>query len=396
MKHILRIALKDIRQVLRDRMSLMFLLIMPIAFTLMFGFFFSGSTSAKSDPRLPVGYLDLDNSRGSAELRNLLQSSALIRLEEKPQQNFADLEKLVGDEKLAGALVVPAGYGNGLASGQGVELELVAGRSVQTGSTLEEEIQSAAGRLDSAARIARAASQSKAGLYEDAFTKALTAWQQPAFSLRINSAAAVEEKTASVSPVSTAQTSPGMMVQFAMAGLISAAQVMVHERKTRCMQRLLTTAVARYEILLGHFLAIFLTCLGQLTLLIVFGQLALKLDYLRQPLATLLMAVATALFIAALGLLIGALAKGDDQAVIFSLIPMFVFAGLGGAWMPLEITGKTVQMIGHLTPVAWAMDGFKNIIARGLDISSIWLPAGALLGYALVFFGLAVWKFKFE
>ena len=51
----------------------------------------------------------------------------------------------------------------------------------------------------------------------------------------------------------------------------------------------------------------------------------------RQPLATLLMAVATALFIAALGLLIGALAKGDDQAVIFSLIPMFVFAGLGGA-----------------------------------------------------------------
>ena len=117
MKHILRIALKDIRQVLRDRMSLMFLLIMPIAFTLMFGFFFGGSTSTKSDPRLPVGYLDLDNSRGSAELKNLLQTSTLIRLEEKPQQSSADLEKLVGDEKLAGALVVPAGYGNGLANG---------------------------------------------------------------------------------------------------------------------------------------------------------------------------------------------------------------------------------------------------------------------------------------
>jgi ABC-2 type transport system permease protein len=78
------------------------------------------------------------------------------------------------------------------------------------------------------------------------------------------------------------------------------------------------------------------------------------------------------------------------------MIPMFVFSGLGGAWMPLEATGKTFQLIGHFTPVAWAMDGFKNILVRGLDLSAVWLPAGALLGYAILFLALAVWKFKFE
>jgi len=87
------------------------------------------------------------------------------------------------------------------------------------------------------------------------------------------------------------------------------------------------------------------------------------------------------------------LARSDEQAVIFSLIPMFVFSGLGGAWMPLEVTGATFQAIGHISPIAWAMDGFKNITTRGLGISSVLLPASALIGYAVLFFSLATWRF---
>jgi ABC-2 type transport system permease protein len=172
--------------------------------------------------------------------------------------------------------------------------------------------------------------------------------------------------------------------------------VLVAERKSRCLQRLLVTRAARHEILLGHFLAIFAVIFAQFVLLMAFGQLALGLNYLRQPLASLVMALGSALFIAALGLLIGALAKTDEQAIIFAMVPMFLFAGLGGAWVPLETTGAAFQAIGHLTPVAWAMDGFRNILTRGLELNSVWLPAAALLGYAALFAALAAWKFKFE
>jgi ABC-2 type transport system permease protein len=72
---------------------------------------------------------------------------------------------------------------------------------------------------------------------------------------------------------------------------------------------------------------------------------------------------------------------------------MFILAGLGGAWVPLEFTGSTFQVIGHISPVAWAMDGFKNISIRGLGIDSVLLPATALLGYAILFFSLATWRF---
>jgi ABC-2 type transport system permease protein len=104
-------------------------------------------------------------------------------------------------------------------------------------------------------------------------------------------------------------------------------------------------------------------------------------------------ALSAALCIAAMGLLIGILAHSDEQAVMFSLIPMFVFSGLGGAWMPLEVTGATFQAIGHVSPVAWAMDGFKNITTRGLGMNSVLLPVSALIGYAVLFFVLAAWRF---
>jgi hypothetical protein len=39
------------------------------------------------------------------------------------------------------------------------------------------------------------------------------------------------------------------------------------------------------------------------------------------------------------------------------------------------------------------MDGFKNIVARGLGFSSVLAPAAALAGYTLLFFSLAAWRF---
>ncbi|MCJ7432637.1 MAG: ABC transporter permease, partial [Anaerolineales bacterium] len=127
-------------------------------------------------------------------------------------------------------------------------------------------------------------------------------------------------------------------------------------------------------------------------ILIAFGQFALKVDYMRAPSATLLVAFSAALCISTMGLLIGIIAKSEEQAVTFSIIPMFVFSGLGGAWVPLEVTGETFQIIGHLTPVAWAMDGFKNVIVRGFGFDSVLIPSAVLAGYATLFFALAAWR----
>ncbi len=390
MKHVIAITLKDIQETLRDRMTFMFLLAMPVIFTLLFGFAFGGGKPADSRPL--VGFLDRDGSRLSAAVKDLLLASGVIQLDETAGRSQAELEQFVTDGRLAAGLVVPAGFENSARSGAPLKLSVTADSSSAAGVRALAAIQQAVRRADAAVVISHGVQQSTGASFDGALEEALAGWQQAPYSLQ----AAYSAAPAPANPMTPSQTAPGLMVQFAMAGLITAAQVLVYERKSKCLPRLLTTAVARWQILLGHYLAIFAVIFVQLVLLVAFGQLVFGLNYLGQLVASLVMVLATALFMAALGLLIGTLAKSDEQAIIFSLVPMFVFAALGGAWVPLENTGQVFQVVGHFTPVAWALDGFKNIVARGLGLPSVWLPAAVLLGYACMCAALSIWKFKFE
>lgn len=392
MIRILDIAAKDLLQLVRDRKIFMFLLVMPILFTFLFGYAFGGFSSGPSDSRLPVGFLNLDQGWVSESLVDLLNKSQVFRLEVGIGKNQAELESLVADEKLAGAIIIPRGYGHDILHEEPARLILIADTGLTAGQSVESEALSAAVRLDSAIRTALILEEVVGDQvpFDYAFEQALEAWDNPPIQ--------VEETTSSViveqeeGNMSLAHVAPGMMLQFAIAGLLTSAQIIVTERKSRSLQRILTTATPRLTVLMGHFLAIFFVLMGQFIVLLIFGQLILNINYSNAPEATLLVAFASALCIAALGLLIGMLAKSEEQAIVLSLVPMFVLSGLGGAWVPLEFTGEAFRIVGHLSPIAWAMDGFKNISIRGLGLEAVLIPAAVLFGYAMLFFSLATWR----
>ena len=397
MSSIFDIAIKDLKQIMRDRKVFLFMLLMPVAFTFMFGLIFGGSGSKDKDTRLVVGMFNQDaESPVSQQLLSLLESSTVMRLQEGESQE--KLEVLLADEKLSAVVIIPAGYGEALQSTAPLKLTVITNPSSLDGTAVRTEIGSLAGRLASSVHTAQVLAPQGGAEFTAALEDSISGWQNPPIKIREEQTQAnTENQEASQSSDNAfAHSSPGMILQFAVAGLLTCAQVIVSERKSRCLQRLLTTAVSRPQILIGHYLAIFGLILLQFVILIVFGDLVLKLNYFSQPAATLLIAVTATLCIAAMGLFIGVFAKSEEQAISFSLIGMFVLSGLGGAWVPLEYTGETFRTIGHFTPLAWGMDGFKNILVRGQGLQEAWLPAAALLGYAVFFLVMAGWKFKSE
>ncbi len=408
---VIDLALKDLKQLVRDWKAAAFLIAMPIAFTLLFGFIFQGA-GGEEDLRLPVGFLDQDDSVLSAQLLNLLGQSDAIRpvvLEGEDPIGMEDLEQQVEEGDLAAAVVVPAGYGERVLDGEEMSLPFVVDPASEAGVTAQAGVQTGVARLMGGVETAHLAAQilqDQGGsadrvFLEETLREAVAAWEEPPMTVRMTQSGAVTEEGEETKGVfdmenSYTHSSPGIMVQFTMAGLIGAAEILVLERKSKALRRLLTTAISRTGIILGHFLAMFVMVLAQILLLVGFGQFVLGVDYLREPLALLLMVVTIALWTASMGLLIGVVAKTEEQVIIFSLIPMLVLSGLGGAWMPLEYTSPTFQTVGYLTPTAWAMEGLQNLIVRGMGLSSVLLPAGILLAYAGVLFGLAVWRFRFE
>lgn len=402
---IIDLALKDLIQMLRDWKAAFFLLVMPIAFTLLFGFMFGGATGNQEDPRLPVGVLERDGGQLPDFLKKTLNSSSTVRA--IVLDNDEEIDRMISNKDIVAAVIIPDGFSVALISSQNIKADVIADRADLAGLIAYNEIRAAFAKLETALQTAQTSlriyetrghpldESARADYMEKAVNSVLQAWAKPPLVVETRQARLAEGDENQGSNA-FAHSSPGMMAQFAIAGLISAAEVLVIERKTRALSRLLTTSIRRSEILLGHYLAMFVLIFVQLLLLTVFGQLFLGLDYYDAPLATLLLSIATALAVASLGLLIGTLAKSEEQVIVYTLIPMFVLAGLGGAWVPLEITSVAVQRIGHLSPVAWIMDGYKGILIRGAGLNETLIPIAVLLGFAVLFAALAVWRFRFE
>ena len=390
---ILDIAMKDLSQILRDKKSLLFLVAMPVIFTIFMGFAYRGSSSNnKSDTRLTLAVVDSqpDSLPNKMLLARLESSKSLktVRLEEN-----AALQALRKNE-VDGVLLIPSDLAGAGTTTQLTLLTATAGSAQE--QSLYQLLRVPLTQLMSAVQIAHM-SQGLTGK-PDEFVPALElAWDKWEIKsqlhlVRIEQATSKSNDWTGGNPYN--QASPGILVQFAIFGLVTSAQILVQERKSRTLQRLMTTACAAWEIVAGHLLAMFTLTFTQTALLVVFGQFALKVDYLREPLGTLLLSVGLGLWVASLGLLIGIMAKGEDQVILFSMISMFMFSALGGTWFPLEAAGGAFAAVGHLLPSAWAMNGLQNLLIRGLGLESVWKPAGMLLLYALGFFGLAVWRFR--
>jgi ABC-2 type transport system permease protein len=406
---IIDLAAKDLLQIVRDWRAAIFLVVMPIAFTLLFGFAFGGFAGVEEeDPRLPVVYLTADTGTSSKHLINLLADSQIIRIEQSDDGNREKLHESVSNNDVAGALIIPAGYSSDMASGQPVPVTVITDPGSTFGRTVQGEIQTAATRLQSALQTARYSSQlyddrfgfenssEQQAYFEEALVRAVDGWKNPPISVTVTGTGSDGSESEEGPENSFAHSSTGMMAQFAIAGLMGAATILVLEKKNRVLQRLLTTPISKTEILIGHYLAMFVMIFVQLAILILFGQLLLDLNYLGSPLATAMLVIATALFAASLGLLIGAVAKSEEQVIFLALIPMFLLAGLGGAWVPLEITPEAFQNVARFTPLSWVVEGLKDIIVRGQGVEAIIPSVLVLLAYTAVLLALAVWRFRFE
>src|SRR5690606_14685864 len=119
------------------------------------------------------------------------------------------------------------------------------------------------------------------------------------------------------------------MFPFTIFFLITSV-TMVRERTSGTLERLMTTPLARGELIAGYTVALGAASLAQAGVTTAASMWLLGLD-LAQPWAVLIFAVMSSLVGTALGLLASAFARTEFQAVQFmplAIIPQFLLCGL--------------------------------------------------------------------
>lgn len=425
LRNIVTIALNDLRIFFSNRGNLLGLIVLPIGFTLLLGFFLGGGGGPT---RIRLDVVDADQSPQADELIASLQANnpnfiicpydvndtGLCRLEDDQTTLTVDESRQrVIDGAVQSAIVIPAGFGAALADNQPIALTYYAQSDVRTGDPVFQAMQAELNMLNSLATVAQVAQSVadetimvegvpqplyRADADRDAYLDDVTARAQNYLNEdRVPVTVIVAENVETPRAVGTGfgQSVPGMSTMYVMFTVLGGLALLARERQQWTLARLMVLPLSRAEILGGKMLAYFTLGMIQYGIVFLVGFVVGE-NLGTSPLALVLVMMAFSFCMTALAFALATRITSEQQASSVTLMLALALAPLGGAWWPLEITPDIMQAIGRLSPVSWAMDGFKEVIYFNGGVSDVLLPVGVLVGIALVLFFIGVRGFRFD
>jgi len=198
-------------------------------------------------------------------------------------------------------------------------------------------------------------------------------------------------------PVGYAQTIPGTMVMFTMMILLTGGSILlVSERRAGLLRRLASAPLSRSSALLGKWLGRMGLALVQLAFSIVLGWAMFDMDWGSALGSVLLLLFLWAAFNASLSLLLASLVRTEGQMTGIAVLGTMVLAALGGCWWPIEVTPQWMQDIASFLPTGWAMDAMHQLVHFGHGLGSAAQPMLLLALSSILLGALAARRFRFE
>lgn len=189
-------------------------------------------------------------------------------------------------------------------------------------------------------------------------------------------------------------TTAGTAVTFMLFGVGAIAASLLREMRSGTAQRLLLMGATAGDILLSKLLYSVVMGSFQLFVMMVYGWLIFSLQIWDHLPAMLIMIVVTAATMSAVGLVISALSSTEEQAGGIQVVAILSMSAIGGAMFPSFMLPSIIKLIGKVTPVFWAMQGFNDIFWRGQGIVGIMLECGICLGMAAAMTIVAIIIFR--
>lgn len=393
----LTIAWTYLKRTFASRSVWLFTVLMPILFTWVLAVAMGGLGGDDASQRIPLLVANRDASFWSGALLRLLEDDPTLEVVPVPA---GEIPNRIRQGEAAAGLVIPPGFGAALEDGASPALPFL--RSATQALAAQVAGQRVLGALvtlhslGTAQRLALVTADrlglpaEGAGLAERALALALA---EPPIAVEVTPVTRLEARPI---PLGAAQSSPGMAVMYVLFLTIGGGATLLAEREKGTLARLLVLPVRKADILGGHLLGIYLSALAQLTLMVLFGRFALGVNWGASPAGLALMLLTYAFAATALGVLLAALARTAAQVGALSTLVGMSLGALGGCWWPIEIVPPWMQTLAHALPTYWAMQGFHDLISRGLDWPAVLPEAGALTAFGALFLAVALWRFRWE
>lgn len=399
------IARKDLRVLFRDRSAMIFIFGLPIIMTSIFGVIFG--SKGKEENRAPLKILvsNLDTGRRGVELIDSMQKMGMAA--ELAPLGATAVEQQVKNGDRPFGLTIPADFSSGLGAAvkgmaandpkapQVVLHVWIDPAQTQMAGIAENTIRAATQRVYGPLYRAEALARIPEAYRQFAEQNMPKGTQKPPVELNVSSSATTTE-TSTVKPSPGDTLIPGFAVYFVFFMANGVASTLLAERQEGTLRRMLTTPVSRSQVLVGKLMARGLMGMIQTALLFLVGHFWLNLHLNNSPVGLILTALATIFCATGLGLLIATMGKTMEQIQGMTTMVLLMLGFLSGTLVPRQFLPESMQKISRITPHAWALDAYQDLILRHKSLLATLPNIGVVMLFGVVFFGLALARFRFE
>lgn len=171
---------------------------------------------------------------------------------------------------------------------------------------------------------------------------------------------------------------------------------LVKEKNQGTFVRLRTNPVSYATVLGGKTIVYLAVCLIQFTLMLLVGIYLFPaiglpgVDVSGKIMMLYVVALFSGLAAIGLGLLLGTIARTQEQAAPFGATLVVILAALGGVWVPVFVMPKFMQIISKISPMNWGLEAFYNVFLRNVSFVKILPEISLLLFFFLVTILIAI------
>ena len=406
----LAVALKDLQVFLKDRAAALTMLIFPVIMGAFSAAMFGGG---QAGIHLPVVVVNQDSGAYGQTIVDVMSGIAEVELTQLDSPTTADQQVAAG-ESLA-AVVIPIDFSRSIEAHEPIDVTVILDptqeKFARIISTMVDEIANALA-IQGEIRYGIKTVLADMGYSEAANPDLARAAQAQVEGVLFTQLQRMEND-APIKVVKETLTGenvlvwnnvislvlPGFAVMFAFFVVPMLSTALLREKGDGTLRRLLAAPLPRSSLIGGKVLGYVLVVVVQITILFAIGAIFMDMPLGRSPAGLALVTVSLGLCATTLGMLVATVSRSIGQAEAIGFLIVFVLGFLSGSMSPVDPPYRgegAMATITSLFPQSQTQMAYQTLMLQNGDVTAVLPNVLYLLGLSLVFFLIAVWRFRTE
>lgn len=361
------LALKELRQIRRDRRLMISLIVPPTLQIILFGFALDPEVQ-----NLRLGILDESRTAESRELISAITENRTFRLAGS-YPTAAALERAIGAGRLDVGVVVPYDYARLLARHRPATVQvLVNAVNANTAQIAQGHVEGAIAWLNQ--RLPAGAASPDA--------------RHPAVQMQ----AAYLYNPGLLSAWFTVTGVLGTLITL--NGSLVAAATMIKEKERGTVEQLLMTPASALEIVAAKIVPVFVLLMGMTALALVVARLVFHVPFRGSLLLVLAACACCVLTGIGIGTFVSTLARSANQSQLMMFFVNPPLTSLSGAFTPVEAMPGWAQPLTVFNPIAHFATIARSVLVKGAGLDVVYPHLLALIAIASLLVGVSAWRFR--